>query len=366
MPLKRSAHSATLHHVLPSSAECYRKRLRLDYQTKPFECPYTGCERSYAKPSKLEDHIRSHTGLRPFCCSEPNCSKKFIRKSHLQAHARSHLPKDQRPYICHVQDCSQRFSTHQHLTQHQDIHNRPRPYGCHLCTNTFHKNHQLKKHIAEIHLHTKPNPCPIPGCSMSFTFPSVLEKHVSRVHDQTKRYGCGLDDCLEHFSKWSLLQAHIKAAHKMKCAHCGKTYSDKTAFRLHVDTHETPLESRRLFQCKAAGCTKKFTRAHSLKKHVNFIHNEIRDYQCQICDKEFAHRRTLKAHAAREHSANKIQKTSGPRAPLTHEISLFGRLTGDEYATSGRDLCCPALGCLYRFARQYDLDRHLATYFHST
>lgn len=329
---------------------------------KKFICPFEFCNKAYTKTSKLADHERSHTGIRPFCCSEPACGKSFLRKSHLQAHARSHLPKGERPYACTAIHCDKRFSTNQHLRQHILLHTQPMPYKCDSCDQSFHKNNQLKKHIAHAHLMTKPCICSEPGCGMSFVYQSILDKHVSKAHDDTKRYVCEFEHCGEQFTKWSMLQAHCKDVHRLRCSYCNKLYADSCAFRLHVETHEVPLEDRQTFSCGIEECTKKFTKAHALRQHVRVIHEGIRRHECAICNKAFAYKKSLDNHIARFHGENDTVPGDRPKRRATvASATTLEKLTGVGYAESGRDIPCIDPQCTHRFRREYDLDRHLAS-----
>lgn len=326
--------------------------------TKKFACKFDGCEKAYTKPSKLADHERSHTGVRPFCCPEPGCDKSFLRKSHLQAHARSHLPKHERPFICSVDQCGKRFSTNQHLSQHLKLHTEPRPYRCDRCDMAFRKHHQLSKHTAE-HLGTKACICPHQTCGKSFTYQSILDNHIARVHDSSRQYTCEVEECSEHFPKWSMLKAHCKEMHRFNCQYCKKAYTDSTAFKLHVSTHELPLEARQSYACDIDECDKKFTKAHALKQHVLVVHQSVRRFVCEACDKSFAYKKSLQKHAAKAHSdkgvgdfGNKQDKTSAKA------VSLLEKLTGYGYDV-GRDIPCTFPNCAYRFTRDYDLHRHL-------
>ncbi|KAA8898477.1 hypothetical protein TRICI_006539, partial [Trichomonascus ciferrii] len=46
---------------------------------------------------------------------------------------------------------------------------------------------------------------------------------------------------------------------------------------------------------------------------------------------------------------------------LTREPTMIERITGTGYADTGREIECMVQGCPYRFARQYDLRRHIAS-----
>ncbi|ORY82424.1 RNA polymerase III transcription factor TFIIIA [Protomyces lactucae-debilis] len=341
-----------------SSDSCSRSAHSL---AKPFVCSHDGCDKRYNKRAKLADHQRTHTGERPFSCDAVGCNKSFYRKAHLQAHARSHLPKEERPFECPREDCQKRFTTNQHLRQHAELHLRPSLYRCGHCEQSFHKHHQLKRHVGEVHLQTKSWPCLISGCGMSFHYESILIKHAKRVHNPDKRYACGTDGCDEVFGKWSLLQKHVNHEHKLVCSICKKQFTDHQAWKLHCETHELPLEERRKFACHVHGCSKRFTKAHARKRHIEVAHENARHFACDQCSNQFAHKKTLEAHVERQHSGMIIAQ---PKKRQKKVISIVSQLTGLHYEL-GRHLPCPHAACQYRFSRNYDLDRHLSSY-HAT
>jgi len=110
---------------------------------KRYKCTHNGCDKAYSKPSRLEEHERSHTGQvivflskvnftlnqslqRPFVCIK--CNKSYLRETHLHAHARSHLPESERPLVCLEDSCGKRFWTSQHLRVHVNWHKGAKPF----------------------------------------------------------------------------------------------------------------------------------------------------------------------------------------------------------------------------------------------
>lgn len=51
------------------------------------------CERSFKQLSHVQQHVRTHTGVRPYKCHWPGCGKAFLQQSHLKSHVARHSPK---------------------------------------------------------------------------------------------------------------------------------------------------------------------------------------------------------------------------------------------------------------------------------
>ncbi|KAI0245720.1 hypothetical protein BJV78DRAFT_1287293 [Lactifluus subvellereus] len=314
-----------------------------------YECTFDGCEKSYTKPSRLEEHERSHTGDRPFVCT--TCNKSYLRETHLQAHVRSHLPKSDRPFVCEESGCDKRFWTAQHLRAHTEvIHHGEKLFKCahEGCVATFLKHHQLRAHMVGEHAPpgTKPYQCDRGDCTKSFSTNQKLSAHL-KVHEE-KRYTCVNSVCRAapesaYYPTWTALQHHIRASHPPTCAHeecAGRTFSAQKGLRTHLKLHEqraledamsehehggseeedAPPRKRRRggevgrdWKCEMEGCTKDFKSKKALTTHHAITHLGRRDFVCAVegCGRAFGYKHILQRHQARGHGNDRVEAEDG-------------------------------------------------------
>ncbi|TNN17054.1 Zinc finger protein [Schistosoma japonicum] len=111
-----------------------------------------GCDKSYARRHRLNQHISTHTGTGPIPCDAPNCNARYFSEDDLRRHKLSHLyasDKDsRRRHACTYPGCGKAYSKLNKLKEHLRSHTGERPYVCREpgCGAAFIRLYGVKRH----------------------------------------------------------------------------------------------------------------------------------------------------------------------------------------------------------------------------
>ncbi|VDK60287.1 unnamed protein product [Anisakis simplex] len=88
------------------------------------------CGKVLKYPSKIAEHMRSHTGERPHRC--PLCGISFSQKG-------------EKPYAC-TWECGRSFVSSSARQMHEKSHRGEKPFSCAYCGQLFGKKFHMKRH----------------------------------------------------------------------------------------------------------------------------------------------------------------------------------------------------------------------------
>lgn len=274
----------------------------------PYECPH--CSSTFKRSGHLTRHLVTHSQTKPYNCTHPSCDKSFTRSDNLRRHLLSHATttEQQLPFTCSLSKCAKSFSTKQRLNRHEDLHNRPTPFKCKICSESFAKKKVLSEHVTKAHEDIKTqHTCTYENCDSTFISPSHLKRHERNVHIE-KTYICMDDACvnLEPFTKFSDLQRHLRRDHRKinekKCRQCGKLFRTLSGLKNHETNHNVTAMDRLVFRCQFKGCNNIYTSSSNLGTHVRSKHTDVDCYVCDVCEFTFSLSGSLKRHMLNVHN----------------------------------------------------------------
>lgn len=150
---------------------------------------------------------------------------------------------------------------------HLQKHTSTSNFVCEICGASFYNQKGYRTH-AQSHRDTRDFECM--ECGIRLKTPSSLQAHM-KIHSNDKPYKCCYTNCLKEFRTRALYQRHFAHVH----------------------------ENVRKYCCNF--CDKRFPTKYHLGLHMT-VHTGERNYVCNICPNSYAHPATLRAHKLKEHT----------------------------------------------------------------
>lgn len=178
---------------------------------------------------------------------------------------------------------------------HLKRHYKKTTYTCTRCEQSYHQKLSLTRHILKVHLNLQRFRCHV--CGRQFQEELTLRQHLN-THTGARPYRC--EECSYTYHSVCAMFRHTKLQHdsrgRHECADCGAPFS-------HVN----------------------YLNVHRLKMHSKPKMESVvgpKQYQCEMCGKEFRWRRGLRKHMEKRHGAepaNEDRKGGGANTTVGTE-----------------------------------------------
>ncbi|CAB3366191.1 Hypothetical predicted protein [Cloeon dipterum] len=318
-----------------------------DEEKKSVGFPCTMCDKKFSRRTKLEYHMRRHTGERRFICTI--CSKSFHDSVRLKAHTERH--STEKKFKC--DECGSGFVCKRYLTNHKSrYHRRREVFRCCVCAVVLSTAEEAMVH------------------HRSHTSEEVAKSGTTNPYTQSFDHHCR--QCCEYFPSKELLNAHKAKAHvrgrsakvqstvdiaelikQVDCTVCGKKLWGVGSLKRHMSSAHASSRPERIFQCEF--CAKMFAQKAQLVVHIR-THTGERPHRCSFCSKGFITGQSLIKHERIHTGETPFHCTQCPKAFRSKENLILHQKT---------HLGLKPFECHYcqkSFGRQIHLQLHLRTH----
>ncbi len=126
-------------------------------------------------------------------------------------------------------------------------------------------------------------------CDKTYSSKQELIDHVNFTHENVLAYQC--DICSTKFGLLTSYHRHMRRSHKIE---------NKAKIKKRPPVKKPGL--------KCNNCNKSFCSNQNLQDHVNFVHENMTLYQCDVCDAKFGFKMLLDRHTEILHPADGLTK----------------------------------------------------------
>ena len=148
-------------------------------------------------------------------------------------------------------------------------------HKCNMCTNVFFSDKSLKSHKAKIHGLNK----------------KVVLKSPTNENDMLIEEDSICPPKKKYKKSPMLIEDSLAPIQNRKCLSCSKSFPTITNLRRHVNTVHLQHKD---FKCEY--CERAFSQLGNLRQHIQNIHTGKKNYECDQCHRTFVVPSKLKRH----------------------------------------------------------------------
>ena len=208
------------------------------------------------------------------------------------------------------------------------------------------KNEKVLKKVA----------CHFPNCATLSAKRGLLKKHIRDIHESIDIYEESICvQCGKVYKNEKSMSAHVRNAHsdeiqkclkcpyetksyqqlydhtyrehsnrmikQQSCEFCGKVLK-KLAAHLKSTMCGKNIDDRKLLQCPQ--CKRRFIDKSSLTKHIQYIHNNVKDKDCPHCSYQTYSSFNLRLHVSKVHEKTSMFQNCPHCGKTTGNLDLHG------------------------------------------
>ncbi|XP_053408291.1 zinc finger protein ZXDC-like [Mercenaria mercenaria] len=185
-------------------------------------------------------------------------------------------------------------------------------------------------------------------------------------------FRCTFENCSMEFSREKNRQRHINSVHlkiHYQCKFCGVRYKQIDSLKNHLKVkHDIELTDIQLdkcvidrktpYKCPYEECSKQFNHISNFKKHIDAVHLNLRNFQCEFCEQRLKTSSSLKFHIAARHTKDddkKLYKCDVCSKTFLRKGSLQ---LHETLHTNAKNYSCSFDGCGKLFRLKSNLTKH--------
>ncbi|PAV67726.1 hypothetical protein WR25_04237 [Diploscapter pachys] len=136
-----------------------------------------------------------------------------IENSQKEKPKRKYDGSSRKPLVAQCEFCGLFVKHPSRIEAHMRTHSGEKPYKCEICGQKFSLERPLRIHVMKKHTNDRPFKCEESLCKAAFVTNSELNEHMKTKHFDVKRYICNAPGCTRMFSRLVYLRNHRQTVH---------------------------------------------------------------------------------------------------------------------------------------------------------